>query len=85
MPRHRTLTGRSERQRRRNIYSRESQNDNRPNANLNSVNSITLTGRSERQGRRNIYSRESQNDNRPNANLNSVNSITCLLYTSRCV
>ena len=40
MPRHRTLTGRSERQRRRNIYSRESQNDNRPNANLNSVNSI---------------------------------------------
>ena len=46
MPRHRTLTGRSERQRRRNIYSRESQNDDRPNASLNSVNSITLTGRS---------------------------------------
>ena len=34
------MTGRSERQRRRNIYSHESQNDNRPNANLNSVNSI---------------------------------------------
>jgi hypothetical protein len=38
MPRHRTLSGRSKRQRRRDMYSLT--HNNRPNANLNSVHSI---------------------------------------------